>query len=201
MKRSFFLTLVITVAFALAFAADASAQGKGHGGGGGGGRGASPGGPPSGVGVDRGLGRSSDASMGRADEGRGNASDRSNGRSDAGLERARIAGQNLHDADNDLRRHPNIASDMHVNANDLRAGYQAALAANPNLTFGNYVAATRLGQNLKGRNPAITRDAILAGMANGDSIGKTLRNLGLNDEEAKAAKKRVERQIKESKNN
>jgi len=201
MKRSFFLTLVITVAFALAFAADASAQGKGHGGGGGGGRGASPGGPPSGVGVDRGLGRSSDASMGRADEGRGNASDRSNGRSDAGLERARIAGQNLHDADNDLRRHPNIASDMHVNANDLRAGYQAALAANPNLTFGNYVAATRLGQNLKGRNPAITRDAILAGLANGDSIGKTLRNLGLNDEEAKAAKKRVERQIKESKNN
>jgi len=38
-------------------------------------------------------------------------------------------------------------------------------------------------------------------LANGDSIGKTLRNLGLNDDEAKAAKKRVERQIKESKNN
>lgn len=201
MKRSFFLTLVITVTFALAFAADASAQGKGRGGGGGGGRGASPGGPPSGVGVDRGLGRSSDASMGRADEGRGNASDRSNGRSDAGLERARIASQNLHDADNDLRRHPNMASDMHVNANDLRAGYQVALQTNPNLTFGNYVAATRLGQNLGRRNPAITRDAILAGLANGDSIGKTLRNLGLTNDEAKAAKKRVERQIKESKEN
>ena len=201
MKRSLFPTVLIAIAFTLAVTVSANAQGKGHGGGGGGGRGASPGGPPSGVGVDRGLGRSSDASMGRADEGRGNASDRSNGRSDAGLERARIAGQNLHDADNDLRRHPNIASDMHVNANVLRAGYQAALAANPNLTFGNYVAATRLGQNLKGRNPAITRDAILAGLANGDSIGKTLRNLGLNDDEAKAAKKRVERQIKESKNN
>ena len=201
MKRSLFPTLLIAIAFTLAVTVSANAQGKGHGGGGGGGRGASPGGPPSGVGVDRGLGRSSDASMGRADEGRGNASDRSNGRSDAGLERARIAGQNLHDADNDLRRHPNIASDMHVNANDLRAGYQGALAANPNLTFGNYVAATRLGQNLKGRNPAITRDAILAGLANGDSIGKTLRKLGLNDDEAKAAKKRVERQFKESKNN
>ena len=201
MKRSLFPTLLIAIAFTLAVTVSANAQGKGRGGGGGGGRGASPGGPPSGVGVDRGLGRSSDASIGRADEGRGNASDRSNGRSDAGLERARIAGQNLHDADNDLRRHPNIASDMHVNANDLRAGYQGALAANPNLTFGNYVAATRLGQNLKGRNPAITRDAILAGLANGDSIGKTLRKLGLNDDEAKAAKKRVERQFKESKNN
>lgn len=201
MKRTFFLALVITVTFALAFAADASAQGKGHGGGSGGGRGASPGGPPSGAGVDRGLGRSSDASMGRSDEGRDNASTRSNGRSDAGLERARMASQNLHDADNDLRRHPNIASDMHVNANDLRAGYQAALATNPNLTFGNYVAATRLAQNLGARNPAITRDAILAGLANGDSIGKTLRNLGLTSDEANAAKKRVERQIKESKNN
>jgi hypothetical protein len=200
MRRNLFSALLITIAFALAFAANASAQGKGHGGGGGGGRGASPGGPPSGVGVDRGVGRSSDASMGRSDEGRGNASTRSNGRSDAGLERARIASQNLHDADNDLRRHPNIANDLHVNANDLRAGYQAALATNPNLTFGNYVAATRLAQNLGGRNPAITRDAILAGLANGDSIGKTLRNLGLNDDEAKAAKKRVDMQIKQSKN-
>jgi len=201
MKRTLFLGLLLTVTVALAAAGNVSAQGKGHGGGGGGGRGGSPGGPPSGVGVDRGMGRSSDASMGRSDEGRGNASDRSNGRSDAGLERARIASQNLHDADNDLRRHPGIASDMHVNANDLRAGYQTALATNPNLTFGNYVAATRLAQNLGGRNPAITRDAILAGLANGDSIGKTLRNLGLTSDEASAAKKRVEKQIKESKNN
>jgi hypothetical protein len=137
--------------------------------------------------------------MGRSDEGRGNASTHSNGRSDAGLERARIASQNLHDADSDLRHHPNIASDMHVNANDLRAGYQAALVTNPNLTFGNYVAATRLAQNLGRRNPAITRDAILAGLANGASMGRTLRNLGLNDDEAKAAKKRVDEQIKQSK--
>jgi hypothetical protein len=199
MKRTF-LTLLLAVTYALAVAGSVSAQGKGHGGGGGGGRGASPGGPPSGVGVDRGMGRSSDASMGRSDEGRGNASDRSNGRSDAGLERARVASQNLHDADNDLRRHPGLASDLHVNANDLRAGYQAALATNPNLTFGNYVAATRLAQNLGGRNPAITREAILDGLANGDSIGKTLRNLGLTSDEASAAKKRVEKQIKESKN-
>ena len=201
MKRSLFRTLLIAIAFTLAVTVSANAQGRGRGGGGGGGRGASPGGPPSGAGVDRGLGRSSDASMGRSDEGRDNASTKSNGRSDAGLERARLAGQNLHDADNELRRHPSIASDMHVNANDLRAGYQTALATNPNLTFGNYVAATRLAQNLGRRNSAITRDAILRGLANGDSIGKTLRNLGLNDDEAKAAKKRVERQIKDSKNN
>jgi methylphosphotriester-DNA--protein-cysteine methyltransferase len=137
--------------------------------------------------------------MGRADTGRGNASDRSNGRSDAGLDRARLASDNLRTADDDLRRHPNLANDLHVNANDLRAGYQAELATNPNLTFGQYVAATRLAQNLGDANPAITRAAILAGLADGDSIGKTLQNLGLGKDEAKAAIKRADLEIKQSK--
>lgn len=191
--------IFIACTFAFVTTPTSLAQGKGHGGGGGSGRGASPSGPPSGVGVDRGIGTSSDASMGRADTGRGNASDRSNGRSDIGLERARMASDNLKSADNDLRKHPNIAGDLHVNANDLRAGYQAALVTNPNLTFGNYVAATRLGRNLGGRNPNITRDAILAGLANGDSLGRTLQNLGLSKDQAKAEIKRADLQIKESK--
>jgi hypothetical protein len=191
-------TIVAAGTLIIATAPTASAQGKGHGGGGGG-RGASPGGPPSGVGVDRGIGRSSDGSMGRADTGRGNASERSNGRSDAGLERARMASDNLKAADNDLGKHPNIARDLRVNANDLRAGYQTALQSNPNLTFGNYVAATRLAQNLGRRNPAITRAAILNGLANGDSIGRTLQSLGLSKDQAKAEIKRAEMQNKESK--
>jgi hypothetical protein len=199
MRKNLFGALFVAITLSLGWAGTTYAQGKGHGGGGGGGRGASPGGPPSGAGVDRGLGRSSDASMGRADEGRGNASARSNGRSDAALERARIASQNLHDADNDLRRHPHLANDLHMNANDLRAGYQAALASNPNLTFGHYVAATRLARNLGGRFPGITRDAILAGLASGDSLGRTLQNLGLNSDQAKAAKKQADEQIKNSK--
>lgn len=195
MSRKLFGAFLVSATLVFGLAATGYAQGKGHGGGGG----ASPSGPPSGVGVDRGLGRSSDASSGRAGEGRGNASTRSDGRSDDGLDRARLASQNLHNADNDLRHHPNIASDMHVNANDLRAGYQAALAVNPNLTFGQYVAATRLEKNLGSRFPNITRDAILAGLASGDSIGKTLHNLGLSSDEAKAAKKQVDAQIKQSK--
>ena len=200
-NRRLLLIGAIFVAFGVAFVITPSsfAQGRGHGGGGGGGRGASPGGPPSGAGVDRGIGRSSDASVGRADVGRGNASARSNGRSDAGLERARMANDNLRSAESDLRRHPSIASDLRVNANDLRAGYQTALVANPNLKFGNYVAATRLARNLNGRNPNITRDAILSGLARGDSLGRTLQNLGLSKDHAKAEIKRADLQIKESK--
>jgi hypothetical protein len=200
MRRNLLLaisTILFTIVAVIAVTPDAAAQGKGRGSGGGGG--SSAGGPPPGAGVDRGMGRSSDSSNGRADVGRGNASDRSNRRSDAGLERARIASDNLRAADNDLRRHPNLANDLHVNANHLRADYQVALATNPNLTFGNFVAATRLAQNHGGRNPAITRSAILAGLAQGDSLGRTLRNLGMGKDEANAAVKRAEREVKESK--
>jgi len=183
-----FLALIVSL-FAIAMHTSAFGQGRsgGHGGG-----------PPSGAGVDRGLGRSSDASAGRADTGRGNASDRSNGRSDAGSDRARTASQNMHDADNDLRNHPGIANSLHMNANDLRAAYQAALVTNPNLKFGQFVAATRLAHNLGGRNPAITRNAILAGLAAGKSIGQTLHDLGLSHGDAKEAVKEADRETKES---
>lgn len=196
MRRNLFLGIIISLALACSFAASVNAQGRGRGAGNS--RGASPGGPPSGVGVDRGIDRSSDASMGRADNGRGNASDRSNGRFDAGLDRARLASSNLHSADSDLRKHPDIANDLHVNANDLRADYQTALATNPNLTFGQFVAATRLAANLGDTNTNITRAAILNGLANGDSLGRTLRNLGLGKDEANAAIKRAEAQNKQS---
>src|SRR5258708_29791907 len=148
-----------------------SAQGRGHGAGGGSSAGSPGGGPPSGVGVDRGIGNSSASSNGRADTGRGTASDRSNGRSDAGLDRARLQQQNSQQADHELRDHPGMAANLHTTANDLRRGYQAALATNPNLKFGQYVAATRLAANLGGRFPNVTPGAILGGHANVRSLG------------------------------
>ncbi|HJY27137.1 MAG TPA: hypothetical protein VJ306_03810 [Pyrinomonadaceae bacterium] len=191
--------LVLVSILVLTLATGVFAQGRGRGGGAGGGRGSGgSGGPPPGVGVDRGIGNASSRSGGRSDDGLGNASTRSNGRSDDGLERARQASSNLRHADDDLRDHPNLPRALHTNANDLRAGYQTALATNPNLTFGNYVAATRLGQNLNRRFPNITRDAILNGLASDRSLGQTLQDLGLTSDEAKEAKKQAEREIKEA---
>ena len=194
--KLFFAVLLCVVALSLT--TSAFGQGKGRGGGTGGGRG-SGGGPPAGGGVDRGLGNASDRSNGRSDDGLGTASDRSNGRSDAGLDRARMAENNRRNADKELREHPGIANAVHLNANDLRSGYQTALINNPDLKFGQYVAATRLAQNLGGRFPNITRDAILTGLADGDSLGRTLKNLGLSSQEADAAKKQAEREIKQAK--
>jgi hypothetical protein len=185
----------------LLLATSAFAQGKGKGGGGGrggGGGSSSAGGPPAGRGVDRGIDTSSSKSGGRADDGRGNASDKSNGRSDAGLERARRASSNMRRADDDLRNHPGIPRALHTNANDLRAGYQAALLQNPDLKFGHYVSATRLGQNLGSRFPGITRDAILSRLASGRSLGQSLRDLGMNERDEKEARKRVERELKDA---
>jgi hypothetical protein len=185
----------------MVLATGAFAQGKGRGGGSGGGRGSgggsgNAGGPPPGTGVNRGLGNASDRSGGRSDNGLENASERSNGRSDAGLERARRASSNLRRADDDLRDHPGLPRALHTNANDLRGGYQSALALNPDLTFGNYVSATRLGQNLNRRFPNVTRNAILEGLASGRSLGQTLQDLGLNDREAKEARKQADAEIK-----
>jgi hypothetical protein len=183
----------------LVLATGAFAQGKGKGGGAGGGKGSgggssNAGGPPPGAGVNRGLGNASERSGGRSDKGLENASEKSNGRSAAGLERARTA--NLRRADDDLRDHPGLPRALHTNANDLRSGYQAALLTHPDLTFGNYVSATRLGQNLNRRFPNVTRDAILGGLASGRSLGQTLQDLGLHDREAKEARKQADAEIK-----
>jgi hypothetical protein len=193
--------LVLLTVLVLGLAVAVFAQGRGRGGGGGRGSGVGPGGPPAGVGVDRGIGNASIRSDGRSDKGLGNASDKSSGRSDAGLDRARMASARLRDADKELREHPGVAHALHVNANTLRSGYQAALVNYPDLKFGQYVAATRLAQNLGSRRPNITRNAILAGLSSGRSLGQTLRDLGLNDDEAAQAKKRAEREIKEARKN
>ena len=188
----------------LALAVGVFAQGKGRGGGGGkpsgaGGSSNRGGGPPPGTGVDRGLGNASDRSGGRSDDGLSNASTKSKGRSAVGIERARS--NNLRRADDDLRVHPGLPRALHTNANDLRSGYQAALAVNPDLTFGNYVSATRLGQNLNRRFPNVTRDSILTGLNSGRSLGQTLQDLGLNEREAKDARKRADDEIKQAKKN
>ena len=186
----------------LVLATGAFAQGKGKGGGGGRGSGSGSsnrGGPPPGSGVDRGLGNASNKSGGRSDDGLSNASTKSKGRSAEGIERARS--NNLRRADDDLRDHPGLPRALHTNANDLRSGYQAALLTNPDLTFGNYVSATRLGQNLNPRFPNVTRDAILNGLNSGRSLGQTLQDLGLKDRESREARKRAEAEIKAARKN
>ncbi|MEO6587736.1 MAG: hypothetical protein ABIP06_00280 [Pyrinomonadaceae bacterium] len=185
MNLGLFAALVM---FALIGAAsDVSAQGRsgsrGNSGNSGAGRGNS--GSSQGGGVDRGL---------------GTASTRSNSRSDAGIERARLMRENSNRAEREINDNPRLQDETKMNANDLRDGYQAALASNPNLKFGQYVAAQMIARNLGARNPNITSSAILGGLANGDSIGTTLKSLGVSSDETKRAEKDAKDRMKKSKN-
>ena len=197
--RSLVISSAAAIAMVFCVAADSYAQGRGRGGGGG--RPATAGQPSGGSGVDRGLGNAGSRSSGRSDNGLGNASTRSDGRSDDGLDRARAGRNNAASmSDNELNRYRGLSRKLGTTPEEMRARYQAALAANPDLKYGQFVAANVVADNLSGRYPAITSSAILSGLQSGDSLGETLRNLGLGKEAAKAAEHDAERKIKEAKN-
>lgn len=89
---------------------------------------------------------------------------------------------------------------LRTNAGELRNQYQAALANNPDLKFGQFVAANMLARNLGSRFPNVTSAAILDGLAGGDSIGSTLKSLGVSSSEAKDAERQAKQAMKKSKN-
>ncbi len=157
-----------------------------------------------GGGVDRGIGTASDRSGGRSDTGRERASDNSNGRSERGTDRAR-AGRNNGTADNNdangtdnsSRRLTGLARKLNTDPATLQAQYNAALSANPDLKFGQFVAANVLASNLGATNPNVTTAAVLSGLQNGTSIGQTLQNLGVSKSDAKKAEKQAKRAMRE----
>ncbi|MDT5121875.1 MAG: hypothetical protein QOC96_1357 [Acidobacteriota bacterium] len=181
---------LLSIIFIAGAQVTASAQGRGRGGGNPGG--GPPGGSP---GVGGGIGTASGRSGGRSDSGLGNASGKSGGRSDDGLNRAR-AGGDAPRTDKDLNKFQGIANKLNTTPEALRTQYQAALAANPNLKFGQFVAANVIASNLNARHPNITTAAILSGLQSGKSIGQTLQDLGLSNNEAKAAEKEAKREAK-----
>jgi len=204
MKKVFF-TGALALAFLVGLGIDAniSAQGRGGGrpagAGNGGGRPVTAG-QPSGVGVDRGLGTASTRSNGRSDDGMGNAATRSNGRSTSGIDRARLARENANNmSDNELNRYRGLSNKLGITPEQMRARYEAALLANPDLKYGQFVSAHVVADNLGGRFPNITADAILLGYLDGHSLGKTLRTLGMTKEQSKIAERDAEMKIKQKK--
>jgi hypothetical protein len=103
-------------------------------------------------------------------------------------------------SDTELNRYRGLSKKLGTTPEQMRAAYQAALMANPDLRYGQFVAANVVADNLHSRYPGVTSSSILAGLANGDSLGRTLRSLGVGGDEAKAVEKDANRKIKEAKN-
>src|ERR1043166_6506874 len=89
-----------------------------------------------------------------------------------------------------------IASKLGTTPAAMETAFEAAHTANPKLTHGEFIAANVLAQNLSGKNPAITLQAILDGLKSGKSIGKTLQGLGLSAKDADAAEDATRKEIK-----
>lgn len=102
-------------------------------------------------------------------------------------------------SDNELNRYRGLSRKLGTTPEEMRARYQAALVLNPDLNYGNFVAANVIADNLSGRFPNVTATNILAGLASGDSIGETLRNLRLTKEQAKIAQRDAEDKINAAK--
>lgn len=191
---------VIALALLLVLGINSSVSAQGHSGGnhggnsGGGGTGRG-GGNSSG---DRGVSTSSDNSNGRSDRGREIGSEHSDGRSEDGIDHARNS-HNSMPSDNELNRYRGIARKLNTTPENLRSQYEAALANNPDLKFGQFVAANMIADNLSSRNSNITASAILSGLQSGKSIGQTLQDLGLSSSEAKDIEKSSKRAMKDAK--
>lgn len=87
-----------------------------------------------------------------------------------------------------------VSKQMGTTPEAMEDAYKAALATNPNLTRGQFIAANILAKNLGTAHPTITTQAILDGLAGGKSVGETLQGLGLSADQAKQAEAEANRQ-------
>lgn len=185
-----FVVAAFTVAFAFVLSADLYGQGRGRGGGGG---------RPAGVGGGNSGGMG--GSQGRSDDPFGRRDDRVTGRS---AERPMTPGERRDRAirnapdDTELNRYRGISKKLGTTPEALRARYVAASTLNPDLKFGQFVAANVVASNLNGRYPGVTTSAILLRMQDGDSLGQALKDLRVDGDTAKRVEKEAKQRIKDS---
>lgn len=161
-------------------------QGQGEGKGQGQGKGEGQGqGQGQGDGKGQGQGKSSDKSSGNSDvvsdvptkssdDSPGNSGGKGKGDEQKALHAKQKAGQLT---DKELNRYKGLSKKLGTTPEVMRARYEAALLRDPDLTYGNFVSAHMAADNLGGRYPNVTSDAILIGMSRGRSLGQTLQDL------------------------
>ncbi|HKX83346.1 MAG TPA: hypothetical protein VJL58_03910 [Pyrinomonadaceae bacterium] len=188
MTKKVVLTL-FSLALTFVLIGDIEAQGRGRGGGGG---------RPAGVGGgNSGMGNMGSVDRGRPDDPFGRSSGRRDDRAgDPRTNRERAMG-NAPDS-NELNRYRGISKKLGITPEALRAQYIAAATLNPDLKFGQFVAANVVATNLNGRYPGVTTSAILTRMQDGDSLGQALRDLRVDSDTAKRAEKEAKQRIKDS---
>jgi len=85
-------------------------------------------------------------------------------------------------------RYEGLSRALGTPASELNSRFEEALLANPNLTYGQWVAATMIGTKAP---IGVTTEQILDGLRDGRSIGETLRDAGVGKDQIKAERKRI----------
>ena len=181
-----FTLIALALLISLGVATAASAQGRGRGQGKPGGQGNAHG-----RGNPNGNGGSEEEEMDRAKPGKPAKANRDQGSTvtqgdshglntqfgSRGGNRQVTASDNQPRNNGEAHRFGGLARKLNTSPELLQLQYQSALAANPNLKFGQFVAANMIASN----HPGITSWMILEGLRNGQSIGQTLHSHGIND--------------------
>ena len=158
-------SLAILVALVFVLSADVSAQGKGKGNGNGNGNGSG-----------KGNGQSQEKSKHDDDDG-WDRDDKGKGKS------KKYDG--LSGSDN---RFKGLSKKLGRSPESLRAWYNAERSVNPNLNYGQFVAA-----NMVARNHNIRPETILRGLRRGQSIGQILKGSGWSDDRINDERKRMKK--------
>lgn len=182
-SKGFLVFAALTLTFILG--TDAFSQGRGRGNSGG-----NPG-AGQGGGGDRGMGGAGFPDMsGRGGwenpRGRdGSTSETRGGRSGSGGRRERPSNPGP-------QRFEGLSNHLGVPASELQSQYEAARAENPNLTYGQWVAANVIGIS----NPRdLTAEQILGSLRDGKTLGETLSSAGWDRDRIKKERKRIKKEV------
>ena len=166
MKKNL-IGLVLGLGLILAVSSDAFAQGRGRGGGGG-----------------NGNGRGNSGSVNRGNSGNVNVNRSKNDRKDT------VKNDRVNNSNN---RYNGLSRKTGMSSVSLQKWYESQRALNPNLTYGQFVAANMIARN----HPGISAQTILDGLGSGRSIGQVLHGQGWNESRIKSERKRIKKNVKD----
>ncbi len=98
----------------------------------------------------------------------------------------------------DTKAFRGVASRLSMTPEAMDDAFEAAHRANHRLTRGEFVMANVLAHDLGSQHANITTQAILDQLKNRNNMGRALRNLGLTNQQVKAAEKAADGEVKQA---
>ncbi len=96
------------------------------------------------------------------------------------------------------KRFNGLAKKIGMSPERAQVWYETERRLNPDLTYGQFVAANMVARKHGSRYPRLTTKRILRRMQNGDSLGQAVKGLGLKDKDYKKERKRIDKAFKKA---